>query len=149
MILTIQVHPTQYRTEQCHFLLYLYPGCPPCLDSHGIQTSTQTTFLASIYLIAMQAALLMHNTLWLAEGILDMPWPPGHALAPLTCPAPSQHATTIPDVSHMPFMCPSPSHDLTHTPQPPSMFNAPHPFSTCHCHPRCVLHALHMPQPQP
>ena len=33
------------------------------------------TFSASIYLMVMQAALLMHGALWLAEGILDAPRP--------------------------------------------------------------------------
>ena len=45
----------------------------------------------------------------------------GCALAPLTCPAPSQRVATIPHASHMSFMCPSASHDLMHGPRPPSM----------------------------
>ena len=51
----------------------------------------------------------------------DVPHSSGRALAPLTCPAPSQRAATIPHASHMPFMCPNPSHDLMHVLQPPSM----------------------------
>ena len=51
----------------------------------------------------------------------DMPHSSGHAPAPLTCPAPSQHAAAIPHASHTPFVCPSPSHDLMHVPRPPSM----------------------------
>ena len=31
----------------------------------------------------------------------------------------------------------------------PMRFDAPRPFSTRHCHPRCIPRALHMPQPQP
>ena len=33
------------------------------------------TFLALIYLIVTQAALLMHSALWPAKGILDAPRP--------------------------------------------------------------------------
>ena len=31
----------------------------------------------------------------------------------------------------------------------PGPSDMPCPFSTCRCHPRCVSHALHVPQPQP
>ena len=80
----------------------------------------------------------------------DVPHSSGRAPAPLTCPAPSQHAAAIPDASHMPFVCPSPSHDLTHAPQPPSMRPnmflraPPRPFLTRRHHPIRVPHALHV-----
>ena len=80
----------------------------------------------------------------------DVPHSSGHALAPLTCPAPSQLAAAIPHASHIPFVCPSPSHDLTYGLRPPSMRPdvflraLPHPFLTrCH-HPRHVPCALHV-----
>ena len=47
------------------------------------------------------------------------PMRPSYGPAP--CPAPSQHATAIPDASCVSFMCPSPSHDLMHMPWPPLM----------------------------
>ena len=80
---------------------------------------------------------------------LHVDWHFGCSPAPLTCPAPSQCAAAIPDASHAPFMCPSPSHDLTHATWPPLMhpntFDAPHPFSRCCCHPRCVLVSCYAP----
>ena len=68
-------------TSLRHFLPYPYPGCPPCLDSHGIQTSTQTTtFSASIHLIVTQVALCMvlcgwPKAFWTHPSPSDMPCP--------------------------------------------------------------------------
>ena len=75
MILMTQVHPTQHRAMP--FSLISIPRMPPVAGlSWDLNICVNhRTFSALIYLVVMQAALLMHGILWQATGILDAPQP--------------------------------------------------------------------------